>query len=245
MRTALLSDIHGNFTAFQAVLTDLADAQVDQIIYLGDAATLGPEPVAVVQELQALACPCVLGNHDAYMLNLAQFLQEDHADWAKETIAWAVAQCGEVALDFLRTFQATLQLSLDPHQPHLQLRCVHGSMHSYNDMILATTPAAELDRLVGGGEVAVVASGHTHVQMMRRHRAQLVINPGSVGAPMLEMPFQGAPHLLPWAEYAIIDTQALSLRVELRQVRYDLSAARRAALQSGLPSAAAWVEQWG
>jgi predicted phosphodiesterase len=245
MRTALLSDIHGNLTAFQAVLADLADAKIDQIVYLGDAATLGPEPRAVVQQLQALACPCVLGNHEAYMLNLAQFLQEEHADWAKATIAWGVAQCSAAELAFLRTFQPLLQLPLDPAQPQQQLRCVHGSTRSYNEMILATTPPAELDQLVGEGEVAVVACGHTHVQMMRRHRAQLVINPGSVGSPMLEMPFSGAPRLLPWAEYAIIDAEGPALRVELRQVRYDVAAAKRVAQQSGLPSAAAWIEQWG
>ncbi len=120
MRTALLSDIHGNLTAFQAVLADLADAKVDQIVYLGDAATLGPEPSAVVQQLQALACPCVLGNHEGYMLNLAQFLQEEHAAWAKATIAWGVAQCSAAELAFLRTFQPLLQLPLDPAQPQMR-----------------------------------------------------------------------------------------------------------------------------
>ncbi len=244
MRIALLSDIHGNFTAFQAVLADLSAAKVDQIVYLGDAATLGPEPQAVVQQLQALACPCVLGNHEAYMLNLAEFLQADHADWAKETIAWGVDQCGQAGLDFLRSFQPTLHLPLDPAQPQVQLRCVHGSVHSYNDLILATTPASELDQLVGNSTVPIVAGGHTHVQMLRRHRAQLVVNPGSVGAPMAEMPFVGAPRLLPWAEYAIIDYQPAALRVELRQVRYNIARAKAAALASGLPSAAAWVAQW-
>lgn len=244
MRIALLSDIHGNFTAFQAVLADLATAQVDQLVYLGDAATLGPEPRAVVQQLQALACPCVLGNHEAYMLNLAEFLQGQHAAWAKATIAWGVAQCGAAELAFLRSFQPTLHLPLDPAQPDRQLRCVHGSIHSYDDLILATTPAAALDHLVGDSSVPIVACGHTHVQMLRRHRAQLVVNPGSVGAPMAEMPFAGAPRLLPWAEYAIVDYQPTALRVELRQVRYNLATAKAAAFASGLPSAAAWVAQW-
>lgn len=68
MRVALISDIHANEVALQAVLDDIARVGVDQIVCLGDVATLGPRPGATIQTLRDLACPCIQGNHDAFLL---------------------------------------------------------------------------------------------------------------------------------------------------------------------------------
>ncbi|MCX6048243.1 MAG: metallophosphoesterase family protein [Chloroflexi bacterium] len=244
MRIALISDIHGNLTAFQAVLADIARSYVDQIVFLGDASALGPQPKAVVDLLQALGCACIKGNHEDYELNWAQFLPNTPEGWIKATMAWGVAQLSQANLDFLRTFQPTLTIPLDQNNPQFALLCCHGSPQSYDDMMLATTPAVELDHWLIGQPMPVIASGHTHIQMLRRHRAQLLINPGSVGSPMQEMPFIGAPTLLPWAEYAIVDYTQQRLSVELRQVRYDLALAKEVALTSGMPEPEVWVRQW-
>ncbi|CAN5498916.1 metallophosphoesterase family protein [soil metagenome] len=244
MRVALISDIHGNLTAFQAVLADIERAGADQIIFLGDAAALGPQPKAVVDFLQTLDCLCILGNHEAYELNWAQYLQGVPAGWMKEAIAWGTAQLSPANLDFLRSFQPTLTVWLDQNNPQVTLLCCHGSPQSYDDMILATTPALVLDKFITGQGASILACGHTHVQMLRRHRALLIINPGSVGSPMEEMPFIDAPTLLPWAEYAIVDYTCERLSVELRQVPYDLALAKEIALTSGMPEPARWVQQW-
>ena len=106
MRVALLSDIHGNLTAFEAVLADTQTASIDQVIFLGDAATLGPHANEVVELLRGLNCPCVLGNHESYQLNLAQFLRDDHAEWAKETIAWSVVAAIAAELGVLEDVSA-------------------------------------------------------------------------------------------------------------------------------------------
>lgn len=244
MRVALISDIHGNVTALQAVLADIARTGVDQIVFLGDVATLGPQPQAAVDLLRTLHCPCVKGNHDAYVLNLPQFLQDNHAAWAKETIAWCVDQLSATDLTFLESFRLTYQLPLDPDQPEMRLLCFHGSPHSYDDLLLAVTPAAEVDALLAGQAAAVMAGGHSHVQMMRRHRTVVLVNAGSVGLPMVEMPFTGEPRFLPYAEYALVAYQAGQLSVTLRQVAYDCEQTKAAALAYGLPYAAAWVRRW-
>lgn len=244
MRIALISDIHGNFTAFSAVLDAIEKAAVDQIVFLGDAVALGPQPKQVIEQLRALNCPCVMGNHESYELNLAQFLQGNHADWAKETITWGVSQLAQADMDFLRNFEATAQIPLDPADPQMRLLCFHGSPQSFNDMLLATTPAGELDNLLKGQSAPVMACGHTHVQMMRRHRSILLVNPGSVGSPMEEMPFTGEPRLLPWAEYGIIEVRAKQIKIELCRVPYDLALAKAIALTSGLPYANDWVRRW-
>ncbi|MFN8492389.1 MAG: metallophosphoesterase family protein [Caldilineaceae bacterium] len=244
MRIALISDIHGNLAAFKAVLADMESAGVDETVFLGDAIALGPQPKQVLELLQELNCPCVMGNHESYDLNLSEFLKGNHADWAKETIAWGVSQLSQADLAFVRSFPFTRQIALDPNDPQLKLFCFHGSPRSFHDLLLATTPAGELDNLLAGQIATVMACGHTHVQMLRRHRSLLLVNPGSVGSPLEEMPFTGEPRFLPWAEYAIVDAQPQRLRVELRQVAYDLVSAKAAALTSGLPYAQDWVQRW-
>ena len=68
MRIALISDIHGNQLALEAVLRDAHAQGADRVACLGDVATLGPQPLAVLHTLQELGCPCILGNHDSFLL---------------------------------------------------------------------------------------------------------------------------------------------------------------------------------
>ena len=68
MRIALISDLHANEVALGAVLADIKRVGVDRIICLGDVATLGPHPESVLQTLRDLGCPCIQGNHDAFLL---------------------------------------------------------------------------------------------------------------------------------------------------------------------------------
>ena len=68
MRVALISDIHGNDVALRAVLADIRRRGVDQIVCLGDVATLGPSPQRTVDLVVELNCPCIMGNHDAFLL---------------------------------------------------------------------------------------------------------------------------------------------------------------------------------
>ena len=77
MRVALISDLHANLVAIQAVLADIQRVGVDQIFCLGDVATLGPAPGAVLQLLRDLRCPCILGNHDAFLLDAALISEID------------------------------------------------------------------------------------------------------------------------------------------------------------------------
>ena len=76
MRIALISDIHGNLVSLKVVLADIDRAGVDQIVCLGDVAALGPQPREVVEQLRALGCPCIMGNHDWDVLN-SHLVHED------------------------------------------------------------------------------------------------------------------------------------------------------------------------
>ena len=94
MRVALLSDIHGNDVALRTVLADIHRQGVDQIVCLGDVATLGPTPQRTVELLVELNCPCIMGNHDAFLLDpglVKAYTQAtpviDAIDWCREQLS--------------------------------------------------------------------------------------------------------------------------------------------------------------
>src|SRR5438270_12277922 len=68
MRIAVISDMHGNCVALDAVLADLASRQVDRVVCLGDAVQGGPQPAEAIARLRELACPAVMGNADDWLL---------------------------------------------------------------------------------------------------------------------------------------------------------------------------------
>jgi len=235
MRVAVISDLHANLVALEAALADAARAGVDRVVCLGDVVDLGPQPRETLARIRALGCPVVMGNHDPFHRRLSgpAALLPLH-DWVR-------AQLDEDDLAFLRAAAPRVEVDLGGGD---LLLCVHGSPRSYDDPITAATPEATLDTWLAGEAFTAMACGHTHVQLMRRHRGRPVVNVGSVGAPFLA-PFTGAPpRILPWAEYAIIARERGALSVDLRRVELDMAAFRRSVIQSGMPGGEAWLSQW-
>jgi hypothetical protein len=158
-----------------------------------------------------------------------------------ELTDWCVGQLSEADFEYLRSFQQWIEIPLGAEA---SLLCFHGSPKSNTDKVMAITPVPELDEMLAGHAATVMAGGHTHVQMLRRHRDVAIVNPGSVGFPLEEMPFEGLPRYLPWAEYAILDWVDGVLGIELRRVPMDLDEVRQAALTSSMPRASAWLDLW-
>ena len=234
MRIALISDIHGNLVALDAVLMDINREQVDQIICLGDVATIGPQPRQVVERLRKLDLISITGNHESYLLN--PNLSDEEADappWLGEMMGWSTAQLSRADFDYLRSFQPLLEIPFDAAH---SLLCFHGSPRSNTDMILATTPAAALDKMLTGHAATVMVGGHSHVQMVRQHNGRMIVNVGSVGEPLEHMPIQATTRILPWAEYAIISWVDGVLGIEARRVPIDLKAVKETVVRSDMPA---------
>jgi putative phosphoesterase len=242
MRVALIADIHGNLVALDAVLTAIERDRVDQVVCLGDVAASGPQPREVIDRLRQLGCPAVLGNTDAWLLNPSRRADADE-DWLRiEAIdEWCAAQLGPAHLDYLRTFEPLITV---PLSDEASLLCFHGSARSYDEIILATTPDDELDAMLAGYRARVMAGGHTHVQMLRRHRETLVLNPGSVGLPFEQVGSAGQVRNPPWAEYALIEWAGGEVSVALRRVPIDARAVVDAIVRSGMPHAEWWAQDW-
>lgn len=240
-RIALISDLHGNEIALHAVLDDIRRRGADQIVCLGDVATLGPRPVAVLERLQKLGCICVLGNHDEFMLEPGLVREYSKIPVLLDAVAWCRAQLPNDAVEFIGTFRSSLELELDDNS---RLLLFHGSPQSNVVDLLATTPADELDHMLAGQSAAVMAGGHTHIQMLRQHRGILVINPGSVGIPFKEYVGGGPPLVLPHAEYATVESAGGAVSVQLRRVPLDKAALRAAAESVDNPICASLAQMY-
>jgi putative phosphoesterase len=223
MRVALISDLHGNRLALEAVLDDIAAAGVDRIVCLGDVATLGPHPLEVLARLEALGCDCIMGNHDEFLLDDKLIQSYTEMPIVVAAVEWCRSLLPPRVLDFVRGFQRTLRLPLEGGN---ELYLFHGSPRSHMQDLLATTPPDALDALLDGAQAAVLAGGHTHVQMLRQHRGMLLVNPGSVGMPFRQYVGGRAPEIMPHAEYAIIDGSGANVGVILRRVALDRAALR-------------------
>lgn len=239
MRIALISDIHANLPALKAVRDDIRTKGADQIIFLGDAATLGPFPKETLEFLEAWNCECIMGNHDAAMLDPARAMDLQISPPLIPSLEWGVSQLSKAELDFLRSFLPTYQLDLDQN---MRMLCYHGSPRSNTDLVLATTPEQTITRLFAGQTANLLVGGHTHVQMLRQRGEQIILNPGSVGSAFLApfVPGGDPPTLLPWAEYAIIRVEKGGWNADIHRVQFDVDAVQRAIDQSSNP----FHEQW-
>jgi putative phosphoesterase len=216
VRLALISDLHGNELALEAVISDARRTGVEQFLCLGDVATLGPRPSAVLGRLMDLGCACILGNHDEFMLDAP--LVRTYSEYP--TIVASVDATREALsakeLAFIQGFSRTLKLE--------DVFAYHGTPRSNMENLLATTPAQEVDTMLGSARARVYVGGHTHLQLVRQHHGTFIVNPGSLGMPFRDVISNGPPVILPHAEYAVIDVEPRRIGVELRRVELERSA---------------------
>ena len=176
MRIAVLSDIHGNLSALQAVLRDLAHRQVDVIVNLGDSLSGPLQPSETAAFLMAQPWVHLAGNHERQLLDFAPERRGPsdryaHSQLRSEAFEWMAKQL--------------------PAQPlNEEVFLCHGTPRSDIEYFLETVDAPrvraatqdEIDERLGPVSAAVVICGHTHIPRVARSSAgQLLVNPGSVG----------------------------------------------------------------
>ena len=240
-KLAVVSDIHGNVLALEAVLADMARRRVVALVCLGDVAAGGPQPREAIAAVRELGCPVVRGNADEWLLDgLPPENADDETLSLRRRVEWARKGLSRDEVEFLRSLQATIELEL---RGGVALRCFHGSPRSNRERILPTTSEEELDELLDGTGALVLLGGHTHWQMLRRYGGGLLVNVGSVGLPVgsLDRPAPGAASLPRWAEYAIVEAGRRAVSVELCRVAVDAAALERAARESAVPHAERWA----
>lgn len=230
MRIAVVSDVHGNLEALDAVLDDIARQGVEATVALGDFLSGPSDPVGVADRLIELKLPSVRGNHDRYITDGRE------KDWHIDALVRSLLD--EPQHQWLAAVPATLLLEEDVFLCHGTPR---DDNTSFMDTMVGTIPTMHprdyIEAEAAGFDHEVLLCGHTHVpRSLRLADGRLVVNPGSVGLPM-EI---GSPD----ARYTIIERRRAGWNTELRAVAYDHAAAARQALDKGYP---AWAEAltWG
>ena len=226
MKLALLSDIHSNLEALDAVLEALPD--VDRIIVLGDIVGYGPEPNEVIERLQSVGARAVRGNHDQAMLDPS--ILEQFNPHAAAAARWTRDVLTPDSLDFLDELPFYGRIG--------RHRVVHGSPRKPYiwEYILDELQALEI--LVRLGE-RYCFFGHTHLPRIFTESGEQVpegpnwielppsalVNPGSVGQPR-----DGNPD----AAFAVVDLSRPAVLFE--RVPYDVETTQAKILRAGLPA---------
>ena len=249
MKFAIISDIHGNLLALQAVLADIARQGVDQTVNLGDILS-GPLQVAETADLlMGRNFPTIRGNHERQLLALMDqpAAQIDPLD----SDGYAATQVSPAHVAWLRALPVSMALNADVLLWHgtpgndLQYwleTVVPGFDQGEGPGVRAATAAEVAARLGSATTHPVVLCGHTHVPRMVQCPTQdghvLIVNPGSVGLPAYDdnHPFahvieNGAPH----ARYAVLEKTSQGWLVDLRAVPYDHLAQARVAARNQRP----------
>jgi predicted phosphodiesterase len=224
MRVAIVSDIHGNRRAFEAVLADLRQVAADVVVHGGDLASSGAHPVEIIDQIRSLGWPGVCGNTDE-MLWAPERLAEFAAAQPKlaglmariqETIPPTRASIGEERLRWLEGLPCLYS------QPGFSL--VHASP---DDLWRAPMPNAsddELQKTYAPLRARIVVYGHIHRPYVRRLQGMTVANTGSVS-----QSYDGDRR----ASYLVIDGESITNR----RVEYDVESEAKELLHSGLPHA--------
>jgi diadenosine tetraphosphatase ApaH/serine/threonine PP2A family protein phosphatase len=229
MRYAIISDIHSNLEALQAVLEDIAGQAVDQVLCLGDVVGYGADPNECVRLVRDRAAHIVAGNHDHAAVGKTDISYFN--PHAKRAVSWTAKTLMLEHARFLCGLPYTLKLE--------GLFLVHATPSdppAWNYLLSARVAEAEFAEF----EEPVCLIGHSHQPLIfssgdgtRPWRGEkltcspdqrYIVNVGSVGQPR-----DGDPR----ACYALVDTAGKTL--QLRRVRYDVRAAQRKILQAGLP----------
>jgi predicted phosphodiesterase len=230
MRVAVLSDIHANLHALEAVWRDLEAQRPEAIYCLGDLVGYGAFPNEVVGFLRQSEIPTVLGNYDegvGFDLHECGCAYRTAAERARgeASLQWSRAHTSPDHKAYLRSLVPNIRMG--ESRPTLLL--VHGSPRKINEYVYEDRPAATFERLAALAGTDVLLFGHTHLPYVKRVGRTLFVNAGSVGKP------RGGD---PRAVYALVDLGRVPT-VEFRRVAYDAPAAAEAVRAAGLPAALA------
>lgn len=202
MKVLLISDVHSNLLALDAVLNK---ATCDDILFTGDAVDYGPSPLEVYSRLKRIRAKRVVGNHDvaaAFGLDCRSSPKmKEAAVRTRERITFQ--KVPTKALRMLGRAEKTLDVAYD----NLRVRAIHAAPGDELYRYITKEEAADLE--VKGADLLVL--GHTHVPYEIKDGTRWIVNPGSVG-----MPKDGDPR----ASYAVLDTSRRE--VQFDRAEYDV-----------------------
>jgi putative phosphoesterase len=225
MRVAIVSDVHGNLTAFDAVLSDIERRAPDVVLHGGDLALMGAQPAEVIDRVRELGWPGVVGNADEVLWRAhEQARQEERAPKLRALLRLIFQQYAPATVELLGEERVAWLRELPAQQRLEDLVLVHAAP---GDLWRAPAPDAEdaeLSETYGSLDASTVVYGHIHRPYTRTLSELTVANSGSVG-----MSWDGDPR----ACYVLVE----NAHVQLVRVDYDIEREVALLLASGYPDA--------
>ncbi len=227
MRAAIVSDIHGNLTALEAVVADLRETSPDLILHGGDLADGGASPVEIVDRIRDLGWPGVVGNTDEML-----FRPESLKEFANEmphlqSLFAAIEEMAAATRDALGEERLAWLRSLPGTQTHGPMALVHASPESLWRAPAPEASDAELESVYAPLAQPIVIYAHIHRPYIRSVSRMTIANTGSVG-----LSYDGDRR----AAYLLLD----DVKPIIRRVEYDVDRELGALSRCGLPHAD-WV----
>ncbi|MGQ9920269.1 MAG: metallophosphoesterase family protein [Desulfobacca sp.] len=228
-RVAILSDIHGNLPALEAVLADIRSQGIKEIYHLGDLVGYNPFPNEAVALVAAQEIPGITGNYDQAVLALVsdpigELLNAKITPMGKEIYAWTVQAVTPQTRAFLLAQPRERSLAIGKWR----LRLTHGSPRHIRDYVRPSWPEEMVAALLAEVAEDILLTGHTHIPVIRPVQGKWLLTPGSVG-----FPNDGNP----LASYMILELGE-TVMPTIRRVPYDLERTIAAIRQHGLPDKA-------
>jgi putative phosphoesterase len=217
MRIAVLSDIHGNLPALDAVLLELEHEEFDLVVSGGDVVS-GPMPEACLERLAGLGdrVRWVMGNADREVVDAFDGKPVDPDEPAYRSAQFAAAQLDRSHRDLLASFEKTVEAG--------GVLACHGTPRSDTEVVTPRSSPSRLAEIVAGVTAPVVVGGHVHLQFVQRSGTVEWVNAGSVG-----WPYEGADG----AFWLALTPQG----PDHRRTRYPLDGAATAIRATGYPQA--------
>lgn len=233
MLIGVISDVHANVVALEAVLQALKDKKVNTIVCLGDLIGYGPSPNETIDMIRSEGVMCTLGAADeriAYDFARDKLPRQGVAD---QTLEWTRTVIEPKHVEFLRTLPIQQRINT----PAGKLRFFHGSPDTPGEKLNLNIDPIRLGKLLDQQRCTILACGGTHVPVVRKLNMGILLNPGSVG-----LSLNGEPG----ADYAIVRISSEGdIEVEMDKVEYDFAAVAFDIIAWGLPAMVAEAIQHG
>ena len=222
MRIAIVSDIHGNRTAFEAVLVDLGETSPDLILHGGDLADGGSSPVEIVDQIRDLGWPGVIGNTDEMLFDPGSLTEFAKQSPNLAALFAAIEERAAATREALGPERVAWLRALPRAQTHGRMALVHASPESLWRAPVLEASDAELESIYSPLGRPIAVYGHIHRPYVRNLTGMTVANTGSVG-----LSYDGDQR----AAYLLLDESGPTIR----RVEYDVAKELKALSSCGLP----------
>lgn len=191
MKVAIISDIHGNMQALEAVLDDIKKEKCEKIFCLGDLAMAGPEPLKTVERIKGLQdkdeLVLIQGNTDQMIANYEEFGEKVKSSFP--IMGNALENDVSVISDELKSYLRNLPKQVKIELEGVSILLVHGSPRKNDENIFPDLPIEKVEEMIAGTDAEAIFCGHTHIPCGYQTKTkQTVVNVGSVGRPFTPNP---------------------------------------------------------